>query len=699
MADYSPVEDRSPSGARPVPTILQLDEPQLPASDGIGTALPEQQNFSEPPLLSPPSVGVKRAALPQIRHNTDASAPAEGEGAAKDSSHGADQLRAAVATAVKKLGQEVEKLSGLIPSSPLLDEDGLGTNCPVFDHFLIVGLDGESDVPSVLYHHSAPGRPELNDELRGRVDLPEFCFPCGISRRQVRRTKSDSDLSQFMFGHNEPDNPADSHVFQFSGLAGNLYGVCVYNQELLEDGPSFLEPTFSYPPPKSHKLQAARRCYCFLTRVPVLPLLFSALYTLLDRGRLLKVSLFAVVEPEVRLQLTVAEKKAAIQMLNHLSTTVLPYQGGDLTLKPFEDMDPIQCSLSPYSHSDLTPLLANYGVHILLGSLSLNSFLFVFMSVLLERRVVFVCDCPGLLSAALLSLVSLLRPLAWQSMFVPILPVKMHHFLDAPVPYLVGVVEIADAWKPKVHDAVYVHLLEDRVEGWNLLAKRCQLPSEGHLRKLLAPCIGNPLSRKQLLQMRLFRVPPELAAKSTAASNLLTEYTRSIICRGHQWNFLRDNQFSTLRCSPSEADFLETLASSRMMTSFFEEGKAWGSTTLGRTAGAACRVISSQRTALAAAHGGLDMEEAADSTPGSARSTSLSPISGLELQKEDSFLRQLAKIERGDVGPKGATQNRMSRSLRKASRRTNSAVSEYTDYITQISNSSAAEAEQPDSAY
>ena len=51
--------------------------------------------------------------------------------------------------------------------------------------------------------------------------------------------------------------------------------------------------------------------------------------------------------------------------------------------------------------------------------------------------------CPniGILSAVVLSLIPLMRPFAWQSLLLPILPVqdKMLDLLEAPVPFIVGV--------------------------------------------------------------------------------------------------------------------------------------------------------------------------------------------------------------------------------------------------------------------
>ena len=60
--------------------------------------------------------------------------------------------------------------------------------------------------------------------------------------------------------------------------------------------------------------------------------------------------------------------------------------------------------------------------------------------VLLERQIVFFCPHIGQLSTAVLSMIPLLRPFAWQSMLMPVLPAhdSMLHLLDAPVPFLLG---------------------------------------------------------------------------------------------------------------------------------------------------------------------------------------------------------------------------------------------------------------------
>lgn len=62
-------------------------------------------------------------------------------------------------------------------------------------------------------------------------------------------------------------------------------------------------------------------------------------------------------------------------------------------------------------------------------------------AVLLEQQMVVFCPNVGLLSTAVLSLIPLIRPFAWQSLLMPVLPAidQMLDLMDAPVPFVVGI--------------------------------------------------------------------------------------------------------------------------------------------------------------------------------------------------------------------------------------------------------------------
>ncbi|KAM4077519.1 hypothetical protein ACJW30_12G143900 [Castanea mollissima] len=103
-------------------------------------------------------------------------------------------------------------------------------------------------------------------------------------------------------------------------------------------------------------------------------------------------------------------------------------------------------------------------------ALSLESVLSLVAGVLLEKQVVVVCPNLGVLSAVVLSLVPLIRPFQWQSLLLPVLPGRMLDFLDAPVPYIVGIQYKPDDLKMKASNVVHVNVLKDEV-------KMCHLPA------------------------------------------------------------------------------------------------------------------------------------------------------------------------------------------------------------------------------
>ncbi|GLT41478.1 hypothetical protein SLA2020_155390 [Shorea laevis] len=110
--------------------------------------------------------------------------------------------------------------------------------------------------------------------------------------------------------------------------------------------------------------------------------------------------------------------------------------------------------------------------------LSLESVLALVAGVLLEKQIVVVCPNLGVLSAIVLSLVPMIRPFQWQSLLLPVLPVKMLDFLEAPVPFLVGLQHKPADLKLKTSDLVLVNVIKNQV-------KTCHLPTLPHYRELV----------------------------------------------------------------------------------------------------------------------------------------------------------------------------------------------------------------------
>ncbi|RWR97303.1 DENN domain-containing protein [Cinnamomum micranthum f. kanehirae] len=117
-------------------------------------------------------------------------------------------------------------------------------------------------------------------------------------------------------------------------------------------------------------------------------------------------------------------------------------------------------------------------------ALSLESVLALFTGALLEKQVLVVCPNLGVLSAIVLSVIPMIRPFQWQSLLLPILPRKMLAFLDAPVPFIVGVQNKPAETKMKTSNFVHINVQKDQqVKMWSLP----QLPRHRELITQLGP--------------------------------------------------------------------------------------------------------------------------------------------------------------------------------------------------------------------
>ncbi|KAJ9169683.1 hypothetical protein P3X46_017845 [Hevea brasiliensis] len=147
--------------------------------------------------------------------------------------------------------------------------------------------------------------------------------------------------------------------------------------------------------------------------------------------------------------------------------------------------------------------------------LSLESVL-TLIGVLLEKQVVVVCPNLGVLSAIVLSLVPMIRPFQWQSLFLPILPGRMLDFLDAPVPFIVGIQQKPADLKMKTSNLVHVNVLKDQV-------KMCHLPALPRYKELVSELA--PFHAKLSIQSSIAKKHPVYRCNETqaeAATQFLT---------------------------------------------------------------------------------------------------------------------------------------------------------------------------------
>ncbi|KAJ7979255.1 DENN domain containing protein [Quillaja saponaria] len=127
--------------------------------------------------------------------------------------------------------------------------------------------------------------------------------------------------------------------------------------------------------------------------------------------------------------------------------------------------------------------LSIWTVACICGSLRLENVLSLFAGALLEKQIAVVCSNLGILSASVLSVIPLIRPYQWQSLLMPVLPNDMLDFLDAPVPYIVGVKNKTNEVQSKLANVILVDVNKNQVKS----QARPQLPKQKELFSSLRP--------------------------------------------------------------------------------------------------------------------------------------------------------------------------------------------------------------------
>ncbi|KAL2327264.1 hypothetical protein Fmac_020691 [Flemingia macrophylla] len=143
--------------------------------------------------------------------------------------------------------------------------------------------------------------------------------------------------------------------------------------------------------------------------------------------------------------------------------------------------------------------LSIWAVACICGTLRLENVLAFFAGALLEKQIVFVCSNLGVLSASVLSVIPLIRPYQWQSLLMPVLPNDMLEFLDAPVPYIVGIKNKTNEVQSKLtNNAILIDANRNQVKSSTIP----QLPRQKELISSLRPYHASLVGESYLASRR-----------------------------------------------------------------------------------------------------------------------------------------------------------------------------------------------------
>lgn len=363
---------------------------------------------------------------------------------------------------------QTRKIFGMSDAKHILqDQDKKLT---LFDLFFVVAMKKNSET-SVVFRYP-------KDAMLDVPYLGDFCFPAGMDSASIPQThytppvtrsptrssgnftsnrpKSGTFKTDFItstqsipgisngrknslgsgnsIAPNPPqvvhsNNPQNSFVFILTTKFGEtLYCTCVVD-DVLATIPPFI--------PRSDIAQTNNLvlCYCIVTRYPLFQPFFKFIYSVLDI-----VFYDQIMNDQNELDSPMSTKNGSDssvkqQILDLLERTYkqeIPVPGQLLRL--------VNTKLAMPHPSDSHQHIAQYCGHVLFQTFSEKKLLWLLSAVLCEKSIVFACSQLRKLSSIVLSFIPLIYPLAYVSTLIPILPNKLHSIVDAPVPFMVGMI-------------------------------------------------------------------------------------------------------------------------------------------------------------------------------------------------------------------------------------------------------------------
>ncbi|PWA85346.1 dDENN domain-containing protein [Artemisia annua] len=206
-----------------------------------------------------------------------------------------------------------------------------------------------------------------------------------------------------------------------------------------------------------------------------------------------------------------ANSHGSLQIICEYYRLRLPLRGSTVRFHPLEHLHPLEfhrpdetglhiagstvdlmsCSTDfevAEAHSALAveeeaTAMSVWAIACLCGTLRLEHVMTIFAGALLEKQIVFLCSNLGILSALVLSTIPLIRPYHWQSFLMPVLPNDMLDFLDAPVPFVVGVKHKTVEVQSKLANVIFVDANKNQVKSSSIP----NLPQHKELFAALSP--------------------------------------------------------------------------------------------------------------------------------------------------------------------------------------------------------------------
>lgn len=290
--------------------------------------------------------------------------------------------------------------------------------------------------------------------------LEDFCFPlhvpvtkCGPRGRAGQAGKEAAvervPIPKIRRGRSAVDAHTSSEqgwmgrsVFMLStGHDGQdkLYGVCLY----------WNEPFMSRDDAGNARMLQSRRCFCMLTRLPVYEIHMKVL-SMLVQDRAFHVTRFLQSDDgAAEDQRKWIISSGAVRMLQSYYSSLVPgahlcgpsAAGCQTTVSVEGHMIPFAWDNDDEAKQG-EAAAAKLGMPYIFAHLSTANVITLVTSLLLERKIIVQCEDITVLTAVVMALPLLIRPFAWLTSFIPLVPPCLYAFLAAPVPFIAGILTV-----------------------------------------------------------------------------------------------------------------------------------------------------------------------------------------------------------------------------------------------------------------
>ncbi|KAF0718560.1 hypothetical protein AaE_010621 [Aphanomyces astaci] len=337
-------------------------------------------------------------------------------------------------------------------------QQGSNSTNSLFDAVVVVG----PDLTDILISHDldATFDPVVCHTYPSDVvfeSIQHFCFPNGVRlvsddgrRPTINSSETDSDTEagddDDYDSQDDNERKLDDEFFVFVLSGGGKegqdvqYALCrqtwvrVPNHMLLKPQGATYAPL----------------TYCLLVKMPYIPFFRTILHHVMDK-HVLELDEHPALWADLSTLMTPSHQAWLDSKLHLLATMDMPTIHKSIGSDFFDkiDLSALQLDrprrrlpgLTSTSTSDEIPpaLLLEWSLPIVLTSMTMDSVLQTIAALLLEMKVLVVCDDIELLTATVLGVVSLLAPLVWTGPLIAVLPSSLSEYLEAPVPFVIGV--------------------------------------------------------------------------------------------------------------------------------------------------------------------------------------------------------------------------------------------------------------------